>query len=239
MKTHAILSQIRIELQNQATETVKLSSQRFFKEDQNLKIYGVKSAEVKEIAKPFKSQIKSLPKQEMMDLCEELFKSNYLEEAGIACIYAESIGKKYEPSDFKTFERWIDSYIENWAICDTFCNKTVGNFLMKFPAFLPELKNWTHSKNRWMKRAAAVSLIVPARKGLFLNEIFEIADALVSDTDDMVQKGYGWLLKTASETYEKEVFDYVISKKDSMPRTAYRYAIEKFSKDLKTKAMEK
>ena len=239
MVTNFILKEIRLKLKEQADETTKASAQRFFKEDQNLKIYGVKSAEVKEIAKPFKPQIKSLSKQEVMDVCEELFKSNYLEEAGIACIYAESIGKKYEPSDFKTFERWIDSYIENWAICDTFCNKTVGNFLMKYPEFVSELKNWTKSKNRWMKRAAAVSLIVPARKGLFRNEIFEIADLLIPFTDDMVQKGYGWMLKTLSETYEIEVFDFVVSKKDSMPRTAYRYAIEKFSKDLKTKAMEK
>ena len=104
MEVQFILNEIRQKLKERADETTKSSAQRFFKEDQNLKIYGVKSAEVKEIAKAFKSEIKSFSKQEVMDLCEELFKSNFLEEAGIACIYAESIGKKYEPSDFTTFE---------------------------------------------------------------------------------------------------------------------------------------
>lgn len=239
MEVQFILNEIRQKLKEQADETTKSSAQRFFKSDQNLRIYGVKSAEVKEIAKAFKSEIKSFSKQEVMDLCEALLQSNYLEEAGIACIYAESVGKKYELSDFKTFERWIDSYIENWAICDTFCNKTIGNFLMKYPEFLGELKNWTKSENRWMKRAAAVSLIVPARKGLFQKEIFEIADLLIPDHDDMVQKGYGWLLKTLSEKHESEVFDFVVARKEIMPRTAYRYAIEKLSKDLKVIAMEK
>jgi 3-methyladenine DNA glycosylase AlkD len=59
------------------------------------------------------------------------------------------------------------------------------------------------------------------------------------DEDDLVQKGYGWMLKVASQSYEKQVFDYVVKNKGEMPRTALRYAIEKMPSELKTKAMEK
>ena len=106
-----------------------------------------------------------------------------------------------------------------------------------YPSYLSGLKNWAKSDNRWVKRASAVSLIVPARKGRFLEDIFEIADILHSDKDDMVQKGYGWMLKVASQPHQKEVFEYVMSKKTTMPRTALRYAIEKMAKELKAKAM--
>jgi len=82
-------------------------------------------------------------------------------------------------------------------------------------------------------------LIIPARKGLFLDDVFEIADTLLLDTDDMVQKGYGWMLKVASNMHEKEVFDYVMKHKANMPRTALRYAIEKMPKELKAEAMKK
>jgi 3-methyladenine DNA glycosylase AlkD len=92
---------------------------------------------------------------------------------------------------------------------------------------------------RWVKRASAVSLIVPARKGLFLREIIEIADILLPDRDDMVQKGYGWMLKAASQAHQTAIFDYVIRKKAVMPRTALRYAIEKMPGDLKKMAMAK
>lgn len=84
-----------------------------------------------------------------------------------------------------------------------------------------------------------MTLIVPARKGLFLNEIFGIADILLTDKDDMVQKGYGWMLKAASEVYEREVFDYVMSHKAVMPRTALRYAIEKMPAELRAEAMRR
>ena len=90
-----------------------------------------------------------------------------------------------------------------------------------------------------MRRGAAVTLIIPARKGLFLNDIFEIADLLLLDKDDLVQKGYGWMLKAAGEAHQKEVFDYVVKNKSVMPRTALRYAIEKMPAGLKSEAMNK
>jgi 3-methyladenine DNA glycosylase AlkD len=110
---------------------------------------------------------------------------------------------------------------------------------MKYPEFLPELKKWAVSKNRWVKRAAAVSLIIPARKGLWLEEILEIATIQLQDQDDMVQKGYGWMLKSASESQLNPVFKFVMQHKAVMPRTALRYAIEKMPADKKAKAMKK
>ena len=59
------------------------------------------------------------------------------------------------------------------------------------------------------------------------------------DGDDMVQKGYGWLLKEESRVHQKEVFDYVVKHRKVMPRTALRYAIELMPKELKIEAMKK
>jgi 3-methyladenine DNA glycosylase AlkD len=108
-----------------------------------------------------------------------------------------------------------------------------------YPDHLAELKTWARSKNRWARRAAAVTLIIPARHGRFLDEVFEIADILLRDDDDLVRKGYGWMLKATSESNRKAVFDYVMKNKSEMPRTALRYAIEKMPKTLKAKAMQK
>jgi len=110
---------------------------------------------------------------------------------------------------------------------------------VKYPAFIEELKEWTQSKNRWLRRAAAVSLIVPAKKGHFLKDVFEITDQLLLDEDDLVQKGYGWLLKVTSHLHQKEVFDYVMKNKENMPRTALRYAIEKMPQFLRLEAMKR
>lgn len=238
-KQMAIIQQVRLSLKKCADQKTIDSTKRFFKEGETAQVYGVKMADVRKIAKDLFKQLKKLPKQEVLLLCDELWKSKYLEEAVVACVWSESLHKLYEPPDFNIFQHWVDNYIDNWAACDTLCNQTIGIFIMMYPEFLAGLKKWATSSNRWMKRASAVSLIVPARKGLFLEDIFEIADTLLCDPDHMVQKGYGWMLKVASQTHEKEVFDYVVSKKAVMPRTALRYAIEKMPSTLRAAAMEK
>lgn len=233
------IKKLRQTLKECADNKTLESSSRFFKEGEKALVYGVKMAEVGKIGKEFFNQIKEISKQEIFELCEELWKSKYLEEAVIACIWSESLHKKYEPSDFPIFEHWVKNYVNNWADCDTLCNHTIGTFMMMYPEYINELKKWAESSNRWVKRASAVTLIIPARKGMFLKDILEIADILLFDKDDMVQKGYGWMLKAASEANQKEVFDYVVSKKAVMPRTALRYAIEKMPKELRIEAMKK
>jgi 3-methyladenine DNA glycosylase AlkD len=162
-----------------------------------------------------------------------------MEESFIACHWSYLIRKKYQSSDFKVFTKWVNDYVSNWASCDTLCNHTVGAFVEMYPKYLVNLKSWAKSKNRWMRRASAVSLIIPARHGKFLREIFGIADVLLMDEDDLVQKGYGWMLKAASEAHQNEVFGYVNKNKAEIPRTALRYAIEKMPIELKKEAMRK
>lgn len=234
-----IVSEIRLALQDCSDSIIRESSSRFFKKGEEARVYGVKTAEVNKIAKHFCRQIKTYSKQDVLAICEELWKSKYLEEALVACIFTESLKKQYEPSDFKVFERWVKDYVNNWADCDTLCNHTVGTFVMRYPKYLDELKKWAKSPNRWARRASAVTLIIPGRRGLFLDDILEIAEILLLDKDDLVQKGYGWMLKAASESHQKQVFDFIISKKEQMPRTALRYAIEKMPEAMKSEAMQK
>jgi 3-methyladenine DNA glycosylase AlkD len=234
---NAILEDIRKELIMNSDEKIRISGERYFKEP--VKLYGVKSAITGRIGKEHFSRLKGREKSEIFELCEELWKSGYLEEAGIACNWSYYVHRKYTTEDIMIFGRWIKNYVSNWASCDTLCNHSVGTLIMMYPECIAELKKWSKSQSRWMKRASAVSFVVPARKGLFLSDIFEIAGILLTDKEDMVQKGYGWMLKAASEAHQKDVFDYVFRNKSIMPRTSLRYAIEKMPKELKAKAMTK
>jgi len=232
-----VIAAIRQELMEKADPSIQANAQRFFKEE--IACYGIKTATVVAIAKKYWKEIKSRDKQEIFLLCEELYRSGMMEEAFVVSTWVPLLKDRYEPDDCAVFRRWIDTYITNWAACDGFCNHTIGDFIEKFPDTVEELKRWTRSENRWMRRAAAVSLIVPAKHGKFLNDAIAIADLLLTDSDDMVQKGYGWLLKEASRKHERAVFNYVMMNKRLMPRTALRYAIELMPKELKAEAIKK
>jgi 3-methyladenine DNA glycosylase AlkD len=232
-----VIERLRQELHDNADERKRASGERFFKED--VKLYGLTVPTVNRMAKSYVRELKGRSKQDIFTLCDELWKSNYMEEAIIACIWSHSVNKAYEPEDIEVFERWVDNYVTNWATCDTLCNHTVGDLIDMYPQLVEKLKTWAKSDNRWMRRAAAVSLIVPARRGRFLSDVFQIADLLLLDTDDLVRKGYGWMLKAASEAHQQEVFSYVMKHRDEMPRTSLRYAIEKMPPNLKAQAMAK
>lgn len=232
-----IIEKIRKELRSNIDAKTQESSQNFFKE--KIKFHGVKVPVVNKISKDFFSLIEMKSKSQIFEICEKLWQSGFIEESFIACNWSFYIHKKYEPEDIRIFERWIDNYVNNWASCDTLCNHTVGQFIEMYPDNIHRLKDMARSENRWMRRASAVTLIIPARKGKFLNDIFQIADILLLDKEDLVQKGYGWMLKAASEANQQEVFNYVIRNKSVMPRTALRYAIEKMPAELKSEAMKK
>ena len=236
-----ILKNIRRALMEQADEKSIESYKRFFKETahQKVRFHGVNSTTARKVTNEQFAAVKDMSKEEVFAVCESLWQSNYLEETGIACDWAYRFRHDFKPGDFAIFESWIEHYVHNWASCDTLCNHTVGTFLEMYPKYVTKLKQWAKSSNLWMRRAAAVSLIVPARKKLFHKEIFEIATILLHDDEDLVQKGFGWMLKAASESDQDAVFRFVMAHKATMPRTALRYAIEKMPQHLKKEAMAK
>lgn len=234
-----IIKNIQKELKNNIDPKHREGERRFFKE--SIKNYGVRIPVVRTIARKYFKEVKNQPKQKIFELAEDLFKSVYKEEAVIAFQFVYNVKQQYEKNDFDLFENWLKTYASNWALCDDFCTHAFSEFLVKFPQFLPYIKEvWTKSENRWLKRASAVILIPFIKKHKkYLKDVFEISDILLLDKDYLVQKGYGWLLKEASNKNQKQVFQYVMRHKNYMPRTALRYAIEKMPKEMKQQAMAK
>ncbi|HQJ38777.1 MAG TPA: DNA alkylation repair protein, partial [Methanoregulaceae archaeon] len=179
-----VIAAIRKELEKKADPAIRESSKRFFKEE--ISCYGLKTADVTAIAKRYWKEVRSREKSEIFALCEELYGSGYLDEAFIVSTWIPSLKDRFEPRDLMVFERWIDRWITNWAACDGFCNHAVGDFITKYPDQVGVLKRWAISPNRWVRRAACVSLIIPVKHGEYLSEVFELADLVLTDPDDMV-----------------------------------------------------
>ena len=117
-------------------------------------------------------------------------------------------------------------------------NKIIAVTVKKDPGLVERLLEWTGSENRWRRRAAAVSLVPMARRGEMLRDVFKVADRLMTDGDDMVQKGVGWMLKEASKKHPDEVREYLLRWRTESPALILRYASEKLPKGrrvLKTK----
>ncbi|KKT68037.1 MAG: hypothetical protein UW63_C0089G0008 [Candidatus Uhrbacteria bacterium GW2011_GWF2_44_350] len=169
-------------------------------------------------------------------------KNKYNEEATVAIQWATEFKKDFTEKDFAIFENWLKRYIDNWGKDDDFCFHLVQPLIKKYPELVEKVKAWSRSKNIWLRRASAVSFI--STSGAFyttnhsLRDIFEVADSLLEDPEDLVQKGYGWMLKSASVKHQKEVFDFLKKRKKQLPRVALRYAIEKMPERLRREIMK-
>lgn len=231
------IASIICELKKHIDPVYREGSRRFFKGE--ITNFGVRLGTVRKIGKTFYKEQKARNKEQIFSLAEKLLQHPQEELATIAFAWIFARKKEFTSSDFLFFKKIVSKHVTNWARCDDFCTHSVGTLLMMYPELVPKIKTWTRSKNLWMRRAAAVSFIYPARKNLFIKDIFEIAETLLEDKEDMVQKGYGWMLKDVSLVVPSKVMEFVMKHKQKMPRTALRYAIERFPKEMRMVAMEK
>jgi 3-methyladenine DNA glycosylase AlkD len=233
----SLLRKLKREIAKHDKPQNRLNYQKFFKEKLDDPV-RIKTAVLRKISNNIFREIKGKPAAEILDICDEILKSDERYKRFFAFEWAMKLKGKYRKSDFARFERWLKNHVDNWGACDHYCGIT-GQLLIQYPDLIPKFRKWTASKNRWFRRAAAVSLIDPVSEGNMLDEVFKTADILLTDEDDMVQKGYGWMLKEASNRFPDKVFDYVMKNRRNMPRTALRYAIEKYPAAKRKEAMKK
>lgn len=234
MKT--IVEEIKKEFSKYNDEKYLVDTGQFEKGVGKGKTYILRTSIVREVSADLFRKIKNLPKQKIFLLCEELLRAGY---NSVAFDWAFRLKGQYERRDFFLFEFWLKKYVKDWGSCDDFCTHAFGHFLFTYPDFASRLLSWVRSKNMWLRRASAVILIYSLRRKALFQRAIDIADILLLDEEDLVLKGYGWMLKEASHSYPKEVFQYVLRNKNVMPRTALRYAIEKFPPLWRREAMKK
>jgi len=94
------------------------------------------------------------------------------------------------------------------------------------PARASRVFHWAKSRNRWFRWAACVALIQGARRKIFFFEIIRLSATLLSDEDDMVRKGLGWLLRETAKADVQRAVPYLMSIRERAPRLVLRTACE-------------
>lgn len=226
-KVNGLVRQVEGELRKRARPAVAQQTQRFFKPGEKIQARGVRATEVKRIAARARQTLRAKSNlRDVLRFAERLLASPWMEDRAAAIYTAGSFVRRFGAEEFRRSERWL-RYVHDWATSDGLSVQVLG------PQFLADGKRvgrvfaWARSKNRWYRRAAATSLIPAARRGLCPREVFRVARRLYRDSDDMVQKGVGWLLKEACKARRPEVVRFLLGLKRDAPRLVLRYASEK------------
>lgn len=225
----SIVDEIREAIRRRASPEGAEKAKRFFKEP--IETYGLSSPQVDEIVKQFYPIVKS-DLDLAMDVAGKLIGSRVLDEASVSIRLLRRMTRLFTPETFEVLDEWV-VHLTNWANTDGLSTWLISETIRLEPGLVKRLIQWASSDNRWRRRAAAVSLVPIARKGEMLDEVFNIADRLMTDGDDMVQKGVGWLLKEASKGHPNEVRDYLLRWRGQTSALVLRYASEKLSREMR------
>lgn len=166
------------------------------------------------------------------DKITELLKSEIHEERLIAVLFLVhnfQTGNKQNKKAIYNFYLKYTKYINNWDLVDLSADKIVGGYLLdKKRDILIVLAN---SKNLWERRIAIMATFQFIKKQKSSEWTFKIAEILLNDKHDLIQKAVGWMLREVGKRIGQSVEEeFLIKHYKQMPRTMLRYATECFPK---------
>jgi 3-methyladenine DNA glycosylase AlkD len=211
--------------------------QWFFKEE--IQSRGWYTAELRKVAARVR---RAVLQEESLDylvsVADCLFQGSMLEEKVFAVFLLQKSVTEFGESEFRLFEAWLDR-VSSWADHDALASYLIGPMLVREPRRASVVFRWARSKDRWHRRAAAVSLIRGVREGQFVEETSRLCDRLLTDQDDMVQKGLGWLLRELAKADRAAAMPLLMRIRERSPRLVLRTACETLPQDLRAAVLRR
>lgn len=147
----------------------------------------------------------------------------------------------YKNGDEKTKRKIFNLYlrntkwINNWDLVDLTAYKIVGHFL--FDKKRDILYKLAKSKLLWDRRISIIATYYFIKKEE-LDDTFSLAEILLNNIEDLMHKAVGWMLREAGKVDMIRLEVFLKEHYSKFPRTALRYAIEKFPEQKRIKYLQ-
>jgi 3-methyladenine DNA glycosylase AlkD len=229
MKTN-LLNRIRTLLKEHANASDAVALRRFFKTGpgkygEGDRFIGVRVPAIRRIA----SQFRNLSINDLL----VLIRSEFHEERLLALIILVQMYRQGScDQQAEIYRVYLENthHINNWDLIDASAEHIVGPYL-KNRSRKP-LHNLARSESIWERRIAIMSTFHFIKNGEF-EETLTIAKTLISDTEDLIHKSVGWMLREVGKRNRDAEEIFLRRHYRSMPRTMLRYAIEKFPENIR------
>lgn len=226
--------EFRKKISEKASKQDRLKIERYFKPKapgEDIFI-GVKMGEIFQLAK----DCMDMSPSEIEKLLESPIHEMRVGAVSIMDFQARSnkIGEERKKELFDLYIRRHDR-INDWDLVDRSAPYVVGGYLFDKPRNI--LYKLARSKSPWERRTAIVSTYFFIRKNE-TNDTFKIAELLVNDEHDLVQKATGGWIREAGKKAPADLLLFLDNYAAEMPRVTLRYAIEHLAPKQRTYYLE-
>jgi 3-methyladenine DNA glycosylase AlkD len=121
-------------------------------------------------------------------------------------------------------------FVNNWDLVDSSCYQILGHFYWKREKAL--FYKLADSGHLWRQRVAMISCFFWIKKGEF-SDALALAGKLKNHPHDLMHKAVGWMLREIGNRDFEVGMEFLKKHYRTMPRTALRYAIEKFPEEVR------
>lgn len=168
---------------------------------------------------------------------EILLRSEIHEERLIALLILVHQFQKEELLQRRIYEFYLKhtKFVNNWDLVDLSSEKIIGAYLIDKPKDI--LYKLAKSQNLWEKRIAMISTYNFIKNTEF-EDALGIAEVLITDENDLIQKAVGWMLREVGNRNLRLEEKFLKKHYKVMGRTALRYAIEKFPENERKKYLD-
>ncbi|MGG5210022.1 DNA alkylation repair protein [Chryseobacterium sp. MIQD13] len=202
--------------------------EKFFKGNDGItQPFNVKFGDVFNTAKEFSA----LPLEEINKLLDSDF---YEVRMGAVSIMDFQAGNKKASEEKKKelFDLYLNRHdrLNNWDFVDRGARRIVGDYLIDKPKDI--LYELAKSEDPWRRRTAIVSTHAFIRKG-DIADTFKIAEILVHDSNELVNKAVGSWIREAGKKDSKKLYHFLDRYVKTIPAATFSYAIEKLDPEMK------
>ncbi len=224
-----LLNDIRAALHTHADQLRARHLQRFFKTAPGQygagdRFIGVRVPQIRAVANQYKHT--------SFAVLTPLITSPIHEERTLALVILVNAYKKKQGDKCEAIVAFYLQHIEhinNWDLVDISAPHIMGShFCKKENGALRQAL--AKSPNMWYRRIAVVSCFYDIRQNDY-TAILQLATMLRRDTEDLIHKALGWMLREVGKRHKGLLQDFLNTYAANLPRTMLRYAIEKFAYD--------
>lgn len=122
------------------------------------------------------------------------------------------------------------SGINNWDLVDASAPSLLGAFICDKDKTI--LYDFAVSDNLWKQRIALLATFHFIRQGNF-GDTLAIIEMLTDSKQDLIHKAAGWMLREIGKRDIETELKFLDKHAAKLPRTALRYALERFDSDLR------